>query len=1052
MHGWLNRQDGGRRARGAAAIVLSAGIMVPAAAQVVAPGQQPQPNRQARPLDITGENFAGQRLPVNISEGVIELAAAKAWRWTSPGPARTDGSPLPPAQRILLSGDVEVRLGSYVFNAARAAVWLAPLDGSEGVWQVFAYFDRAGTPTEDATVAIWGDRLPVQGIIKAESGPSLKATLVTAGSPGEDDAAFVREGERALAMKLRGLVAGKEPPRLSPDDLARQGLPIPALQPGLMRAYEPRAFEDPRNVAAFERGLPPAERDEPIFASTGVISFYSAGTIKTVAGADETAIVISGETTVQYWARDKDQTLELTAERGVIFTEAGTPADATQLEVSKVRGIYLEGNVVATIVTPKGKYSIRSPKVYYSIKDDRALLVDAVFWTYDERRGLPLYVRAKSISQRSANEFHATSATMTNTAFFNPDFSIGTRSLTLSRRKSDDGDSRIYIDARDITLNAGGLPFFYWPILRGEPETIPLKDVRVENSSGSGTAIKTMWNLYGLLGIRKKGSNDEADLLVDYYFDRGMAFGSKLNWSDQSSKGGLLVYTLPEDRGRDVLVTGQKKEFDGKWRGIATLEHQQALSDEWSIFVEGSYISDETFMDGFFERTAQERREFTNSLYARRLKENSALWAEVRGTFNNFIANQYLIQTPGYVVEKLPDIGYARIADDMISSSPGLLTYSHEYRLTRMQLKFDEKEAREFGFADPTRAAKSFGINPTQSIADRLRAEGYVEEPVDRFDTRHELGMQLAAGPVIIQPFVTGRLTAYDDDFNQFSSNADEQFRLWASEGVTASTELQRVDNGVESRLFDLHRMRHIIQPSLTVWHADSTIDRVDLPVYDDSVESLAEGTATRFGLNQTWQTQRGGPGRWRSVDVVKLNGEVVISSDDVDKESPIGRYIDYRPELSNLGGSFGDLNASWQVTEIFGLGALTVYDFDDRHLQKSAIGGTLQHTPDFATYADWRTINSQEQTYVVLGATYQLTPKYGLDLSGSYDTQLGEFQSVAANVRRRFPSVILGVGVSYNNITDESSFGIMIQPVGVQGPGARLQGLGGAGGTGFGG
>jgi hypothetical protein len=145
-------------------------------------------------------------------------------------------------------------------------------------------------------------------------------------------------------------------------------------------------------------------------------------------------------------------------------------------------------------------------------------------------------------------------------------------------------------------------------------------------------------------------------------------------------------------------------------------------------------------------------------------------------------------------------------------------------------------------------------------------------------------------------------------------------------------------------------------------------------------------------------------------------------------------------------------MNASWQVTEIFGLGAMTVYDFDDRHLQKTAIGATLQHSPDFATYADWRTINSQEQTFVVLGATYQLTPKYGVDLGGSYDTQLGEFQSVAANIRRRFPSVILGIGVSYNNITDESSFGIMIQPVGVQGPGARLQGLGGPGGTGFGG
>src|SRR5262249_17029151 len=141
----------------------------------------------------------------------------------------------------------------------------------------------------------------------------------------------------------------------------------------------------------------------------------------------------------------------------------------------------------------------------YSVVDDRAELIDAVFWTYDEKRGLPLYVRAKSISQESANQFKGTTAKLSNTAFFEPDFTIGMRTVTLSRLSDDGGgESRIFIDARDITLNAGGLPFFYWPILRGEPGAVPLRNIEIMNSSGSGTAIKTTWNLYGLLGARKK--------------------------------------------------------------------------------------------------------------------------------------------------------------------------------------------------------------------------------------------------------------------------------------------------------------------------------------------------------------------------------------------------------------------------------------------------------------------------------------------------------------------------------------------------------------------
>lgn len=1057
MHGRIDRQDGGL------GLVLRAGLVIASVALAAGARAQavdaslPSSPRQVDPLDITGSNFAGVRLPVAMTEGGILLRGTRAWRWESPGGTRSDGQESPPVQRVLLSGDVVVRLGAYEFQATRAAVWMAPLapgdpDAGPGVFQVFVYFDRAWTPTEDVSVGVTGDRLPVQGVLKAGGDVRLRSVVLNEMSPPEAELPFVREGERTLAVRLRAQIAGKPIPVTSPDDTARRGLRVPPLQPGLARSFETRPSDDPKRVHEIEERLGPAERDEPIFAKTGVIT-YAAGDAKKVVGPDENSIVISGGVTIQYWERERDQTLELTAERGVVFLRSDALGDSTRFEKDEVLGIYLEGDVVATIVTLKGKYTIRSPKVFYSIKDDRALLLDAVFWTYDEKRGLPLYVRAKSISQESANQFKATSATMTNTSFFEPDFSIGTQSLTLSRRTNSEGESRMHVDARNVTLNAGPIPFFYWPILRGEPEAIPLKDIRIENSSGSGTAVRTTWNLYGLLGIEKHGENDQADLLLDWYFDRGAAFGTKLAWGTATSEGGFFAYTLPEDRGQDVLVTGQKKQFDGETRGVVTFEHRFMLDDEWTLFAEGAYISDPTFLDGSFEDLAQRRREFTNSLYVRRLKDNTYLAAEVRGSFNNFISNQYLLQSPGYATEKLPEVGYKRIADDLLDSSPGLLTYTSEYRLSRMQLKLSEPKGSEFGFLDPFTAQKGFGITPDESIADRLRAEGYQERPVDRFDTRHELGMQLAAGSVSVQPFVTGRITAYDDDFAQFSQNKDEQYRLWGSEGLSLATEAQHVDNSVESRLFDLHRMRHIVQPNLTVWHADSTVDRSGLPVYDDDVESLAEGTAAHLAVNQTWQTQRGGPGRWRSVDVFKLNSELFTSSADVDKESPIGRYIDYRPELSNLGGTFGATNASWQVTEVFGLGAMTVYDFQAEYLAKTAIGATLRHTPDFSTFADLRTVNSQDQTFLVVGSSYQLTPKYTLDFSGTYDTDQGTFQGLGASVMRKFPSVLLGVGVTYNNITRESSLGIIIQPVGTQRPGARLQGLGGRSGEqGFGG
>src|SRR5205085_2576977 len=171
----------------------------------------------------------------------------------------------------------------------------------------------------------------------------------------------------------------------------------------------------------------------------------------------------------------------------------------------------------------------------------------------------------------------------------------------------------------------------------------------------------------------------------------------------------------------------------------------------------------------------------------------------------------YLLQSPGYSVAKYPELGYLRLADDLLDAAPGLLTYSSSYRFTQMRMQFVDPAVKEFGFEQPFRSQSAFGVQPGQSIADALRAQGLTSEPITRFDTRHELSMQLHAGPVSITPFLVGRFTAYDDNFETYSGKTDTS-RAWAAEGVTLSTEITRVDHSVESRLLDLHRIRHIIQ------------------------------------------------------------------------------------------------------------------------------------------------------------------------------------------------------------------------------------------------
>ncbi len=185
-----------------------------------------------------------------------------------------------------------------------------------------------------------------------------------------------------------------------------------------------------------------------------------------------------------------------------------------------------------------------------------------------------------------------------------------------------------------------------------------------------------------------------------------------------------------------------------------------------------------------------------------------------------------------------------------------------------MYLNFTEPTAREMGFDSVERAREAFGLLPDESLADRLRARGFTESGVLRADTRHEFSSQIDLGPVNLTPFVVARGTIYDRAFEEFSPDADDSFRLWGAAGMRVATTIQHVDNDVDNRFLDLHRIRHIIEPSITAWSSASTLDQNDLPLYDEHVESLADDPPSGSGSCRHGRRSAaapGGPAPWTS-------------------------------------------------------------------------------------------------------------------------------------------------------------------------------------------
>ncbi|MFG0241506.1 MAG: hypothetical protein ACF8R9_01840 [Phycisphaerales bacterium JB054] len=1006
-------------ARSAAGLALLAGTAAaqpdaPALAQVLTAAALAQPADTLDPLDITGRTFAGLRLPLAPVPGVVEFAANKARVWIE-----QDGDTI--TQRLMLDGDVAVTLGGTRLEADRAVVWLEKLPGNPGdaqTYQVYAYFDSVGSIAADAGSSLQARRLSVDGVVMSARPVELSADLAEQGRPRD---AFLRESEREFTRYLRELLLGAP---VALDDVEPAALP-PETGAGTPGRY---ALPQPASTL-LERPPTLADPGDDIFARDGLITF-DAGQIAIVTGESGRSLLLTDGVGVLYRDTKSKRRLQMSAERAVVFLSDGTIAELSSFKSEDIRGIYLEGDVSAS----DGEYTIRGPRIYYDVQNDRAMVVDAVFWTYDQRMRMPLYVRAKALRQESNRQFVAEQATVANTRFARPHLSIGAQSVTIDRYTRTDGTTGNNVDAHDMTLRAGSVPFFYFPRWDGDPDRFPLRDFEYTGGSRTGQAWKSSWDVYTLLGMERPEGLDSV-FLLDYYNVRGWAIGTDTSWQTDRMRGGVFGYLMFDDSGTDLTPGSRKIEVDGETRSLLLADNRWQLNELWSLTTELSYASDPRLISALFPDLAEEYREFTTRARLERTDANSQLALEAKSDLNDFIANYYLLESRGYSVDKLPELSYVRTLDDLTANiSPGAITLNSEYRAGQLAFNFHDPAARELGFRNSRLSQAAFGVDPAESIADALRAQGLSEDTISRFDTRQEISAVLDAGPLRINPFLVGRATAYDTDFEEFSPEESDSARLWGAAGVRLSTTLQHVDNSIDSAFFDLHRVRHIVEPGVTLWHAGTTVDRIDLPVYDEAVESIAEGSIVRLGVDQTWQTKRGGPGRWTNVDVLKLRTEYVWASGDADRDSPIGRYFDDRPELSSV-GEFIDAEMLWQVSDPVGLTGRIIYDVEETHQPAySAVGLLVDHGYGLRSSVGQRFVNALDSTIVFYNLQYDVTDKYRVTFSTNYDTALDDFERISATLTRSYPNLTVGLAFSFNNINDETSFGFILSPRGIRG------------------
>ncbi len=766
--------------------------------------------------------------------------------------------------------------------------------------------------------------------------------------------------------------------------------------------------------------LAPA-RDDNVLPTRGTVSL-AADRVVYDRGDAESTVMLIGNVRLFYEEFAKSRQVSLKAERVVVFLDGsdGGPVAPASVDAGRVRGVYLEDNV---IVTDAG-FTVRAPRVYYDVRNNRATLLEAVVYSYDATRQLPLYMRAETVRQTSASSFEAQGVQLTTSEFAEPHFAIGAARLTLDQEQVEGGVSNKF-SATDTTFRVRDTPLFFWPYMEGRMADIPLKRVKVGFDSDDGPQIETVWDVFALAG---REAPEGVKLLgrADILGEHGPAVGADLEYGLPNMFGEARAYLLAADDGTDE-IGGRDIDQDGGARGFYQWQHRHYLENGSELSIESAYVSDETFLEEFFRDQSNEAKQYETSIYWKKQKDDQALTFLARYDLTDFTPQLTTLQSPGYTVDKAPEVAFYRTGS---SFADDRLTWFSENRAGFVRARPGEDTPLDRGFGNAA-SLTLFGIPNTTAFDDALFASGVPDEWVFRADSRQEVNAPMDFGDFRVVPYAVGRITVYDEDFSAFAGESDKA-RLWGSLGTRASTELHRTYDS-HSRLLDVNGIRHIVEPSVDVFFSGASLESQDLPVFDPDVEALSEGAGTRFGLTNTFQTRRGDPGRERTVDWIVLRTDLVLRSDDADVDTEVARFFEHRPEFSR-GGDHLYTELLWMVTDTLGLAGELTHSLEDDRVVQWRFGGTLQHTPRFSSFVRYDEIDLLDSRLLTLGFTYVLTVKYEMGFQQRIDFARDETRSIDLWLERRVPKWRVRLTAGIDEIDDNQTIGIVLIPEGFGG------------------
>ena len=980
------------------------------------------------PFAAAQANDGNATTPLPTSDK-IRIGGDQAYNW-SEGETRV----------LFVDGNVTLQADDATLSADRAVIWLTPGKGD-------------GTPGAPATeydvqIALLGNAKVTRGEITRE-GPELFVTIQTRPDV-QLDAAALTPGNRSGDVHY-----------LAASQLRRRALQMPAqpLPPG--RATTRSSTTQPTTEPTSRPVRPPGPP----------LTFNAARVSTEMTPEGRVALVLSGDEKASdvllVQTRPDGSRVQLQANRVVIFSYL---TDARQLMQGRlgqldadrdVDAAYLEGDVRIN-VTPAlpnlPEQSLRASRVVYEFATDRAVLTDVLLHSYDPNAPAPLSVRARTMRQLGANTYEADGASITTSNFNTPAIALSASKVTV--RQADTGDPRIgtrtSFVANNVTPRIYGLPVFWLPRVWGstsEGGGVPLRDVSLSSSSGFGVGLETQWGLFETLGLRPPEGTD-ASYRLDYFTKRGPAFGFDTHYAGGavnestlqpwSCAGDFTAYGV-YDEGVDRL--GKRRgsisfEDDPQFRGRVRWDHQQFLTDGWQVQARLGYTSDGTFLEEWFRNEFRNGQPLDTSLYVKRSIGSEFFSVYGNVDLNNVatVADQLQEVNVGdggfrnpLIVERLPEVTYQRLGDSLADDRLTLMSNN-----SLAGLHFSESYAglQELGLGNrggTPEIDESFAGIPSYGYT------GYTDAYVVRGDFRQEVSMPLGDDRFRIVPYGVVRYTAYSD-----APDASFRDRILVGTGIRSSTQFHKTYDNARSKLFDVDRVRHIIEPQMNLFGAVQTRDRTDFWIYDEDVDGVSDIAAAQFNIRQRFQTKRGAPGKQRSVDFLTFNTGVSLFANEPEEPTPAydadgdntfedagsfrGLFFNGMPEASVARSTlFAD--SIWRVTDTTAILSDVSWNIDNASLATLGTGVAIQREPRVQYFVGARYIGELNSTIGTFSVDYELTQRYSIAFNESFNLTEGASQNTSLELVRKFEQFVLTLTVYFDQIEDEGGIAFSVSP-----------------------